>query len=112
MRKPLTIAGIAFPSERAAFEHCRRILRDGPPGSEIVGADAEFVEAILSARADKLIDLHGLNVIRYLRDWQDGPVKSTVCFWAELEDGSRIDFSFMKAVRLLAQQTKVTAPCP
>ena len=41
----------------------------------------------------------------YLRDWQDRTIADrqwTLCFWAELEDGTRVDFSFMKAITMLA----------
>jgi len=103
MAKPLVIADLRFDSQRAAIEHARRILYDGQPGTRIADSDVPFVEALLCARADKTLDLHGLNVIAYCRDWQDGPIKRTICFWAVLEDGTHVDFSFMKAIRLLAQ---------
>jgi hypothetical protein len=102
MLRPLTIAGIAFRSQEAAIRHCRAILYGGEAGSEITGEDADFVEGLFCARADKLVNLHGLNVIRYLRNTQPGPFKQTLCFWAELEDGTLVDFSFMTAIDLLA----------
>ena len=102
MPKPVTIAGMAFPSEQAAIRHCREILDRDQPGTEVTGPDAEFVEALFCVRADKLLNLHGLNVIRYLRDTEPGPLSRTLCFWAELEDGTLVDFSFVTAIDLLA----------
>lgn len=111
--KPVTIAGIAFPTMGAAITHAQTILYAGPPGTEITGSDAEFVEALLGARADKLLDLQGMNVIRYLRDWQDQTIAErdwTVCFWAELEDGTRVHFSFKKAIRMLGDEQQGAVP--
>lgn len=105
MPKPLTIAGIRFPSQRAAEAHCRDILYAGAPGTEITGADAEFVEALFCVRPDKVLDLWDRNVIRYLRDWQPEEYSTnrwSMCFWAELDDGARIDFSFKAAIKLIA----------
>jgi hypothetical protein len=102
MLRPLTIAGIAFSGQAAAIRHCREILYRDQPGTEITGPDVQVVEALLCARADKLLDLQGLNVIRYLRNTQPGPFKRTLCFWAELEDGTLVDFSFKKAITMLA----------
>lgn len=107
MPKPLTIAGIAFPDVAAANKHCRRILYADRPGTNITGVDAMFVEALLMVRADKLLDLQGMNVLRYYRGWQPGSLEGPRCFVAELEDGTRVDFGFKMAVRLIAhvQQT-------
>lgn len=105
MPRPLRIAGRLYASKADAIREARRVLHDGVAGSEIAKSDEEFVEALLSARADKMLDLHGLNVVRYERNWQDVSVADrtwTMCFWAILEDGSRVDFSFMKAIDLLA----------
>lgn len=105
MPKSVKIAGMFYPSLNAAIHEARRILHDGAPGSEVKVEDVDFVEALLCARADKMLDLHGLTVIRFERNWQDTAIADrtwTICFWAILEDGSRVDFSFMKAIRLLA----------
>ena len=106
MPRPLFIAGVAYGSKLAAIREASRILNAGPPGSPVEGEDINFVEALLSARADKTLDLHGLNPVRYERDWQDQRIATqrwTLCFWAVLEDGTRVDFSFMKAIDDLAE---------
>jgi hypothetical protein len=102
--KPLTIAGIPFASQTAAIARARLILYAGQPGSEITGVDTEFVEALLFARPDKVTELRGRKVSRYLRDWQPkehADRQWNLCFWAALEDGPPIDFSFMTAIKML-----------
>jgi len=109
MPKPLVIAGIRFSSQSAAVEHARRILHADAPGTAIVGADAEFAEELLGIRPDKILDLQGMNVVVYWRDWRPteyGDRRWNMCFWAELEDGTRVDFSFMKAIKMLADAQK------
>lgn len=98
MPKPITIATTRFRSIAAARERCRKILSGGRPGTEVIGDDAEFLKALLDARPDKIAEIGARQIVRFWRDVQPGPFTQTRCFYAELDDGSRVDFSFEKAL--------------
>lgn len=95
---PLRIAGIAFSSRGEAVVYCRKILNDGPIGSEVCGADAEFVEHLWLNRSDKHAEHPGKRVVRFERRYRDGTENWTRCFWAVFEDGTAVDFSFQTAL--------------
>lgn len=86
-------AGRTFASKRAFVEHCQSILHREPMGTEITGEDRKFVEAIFLGRSDKMAECKGRRIVRFLRKMHR---HNTPCFFAELEDGTLLDFSFMK----------------
>ncbi len=94
------IAGHVFPSKEAAIAHCQAILNQ--PELEITGDDAVFVAAILHARPDKVAEMKGRRVVRYVRRKHRYP---TSCFFAELSDGYLLDFSFMKFINAYPEPT-------
>ena len=102
MRIPITIGDLSFPSKDAATAHCKEILYRGELGSEITGSDADFVEALLYARPDKVTGMAGRTVVRYLRKMHP---YNTPCFCAELDDGSLLDFSYMKFIKAYPRAT-------
>ncbi|RWE30482.1 DUF3223 domain-containing protein [Mesorhizobium sp.] len=97
----IVIGDISFPTKEAAIAHCRAILHRSSLDTEITGNDASFVEALLYARPDKVAELAGRKVVRYLRKmhWHNTP-----CFFAELDDGSLLDISFMKFINAYPQR--------
>lgn len=101
---PITIAGRTFATKEAFIEHCQVILHREEPDTDISGDDANFVEAVLFARPDKVAELSGRRVVRYLRKMHR---HNTPCFFAELEDSTLLDFSYMKFVN--AYPAKTTA---
>lgn len=102
MRTHIVIGGIAFVTKEAAIEHCRAVLYRDAMETEIVSDDAAFVAALLHARPDKLAELAGRKVVRYLRKIHR---HNTPCFFAELEDGSLLDISFRKFINAYPRST-------
>lgn len=98
MHKPVTIAGIDFPTKQDAIEHCRSILYAGPTGTEVTGCDADFLAVLLAGRPDKVRVIGDRKVVRFWRDVQPGPFQQSNCFYVELDDGERLDFSFYTAL--------------
>jgi hypothetical protein len=101
MKALVVIGGVGYPTKAAAHEECRRILYGGPPGSEITGADAEFASTLLRARSDKIAEIGTRAIVRLIRLMHR---HNTPCFAAELEDGTKLDFSFYKAIEELANR--------
>lgn len=99
----LEIGGVAFPTKEAFIAHCRAILYRNMMDTEITGEDAVFVEALLYARPDKVAELAGRKVVRYLRKMHR---HNTPCFFAELDDGSLLDISYMKFINAYPRSTE------
>jgi hypothetical protein len=91
----IVVGGVSFQTKEAAVAHCRAILYRDKLDTEIVGEDAVFVEALLSARPDKIAELAGRKVVRYVRKMHR---HNTPCFFAELEDSALLDISFRKFI--------------
>lgn len=98
----VTVAGLMFTSKRAFIEHCQVILHRDSPETEIIGEDADFAAAILLGRPDKVAQCRGRRVARYLRKIHR---YNTPCFFAELDDGTLVDFSFMKFINAYPKPT-------
>lgn len=92
----ISIGEWSFPTKQAAIVHCQAILYRNVLDTEITGDDAAFVEALLHARPDKMVELAGRKVVRYLRKMHR---RNTPCFFAELDDGALLDISFMKFIK-------------
>lgn len=102
MGMQIVIGGVTFPTKEAAIMHCRMILHREDWDTEVTGDDAAFVEALLYARPDKVAELAGRKIVRYLRKIHR---HNTPCFFAELDDGSLLDISFMKLVKAYPRPT-------
>ncbi|MEF2549413.1 DUF3223 domain-containing protein [Aurantimonas sp. E1-2-R+4] len=92
----ITLGKESFNSKSAAIRRCQEILHASSGGIEIVGDDALVVAAVLAMRSDKTAEIGGRSIERFLRQKHAFP---TPCFYAELEDGTLLDFSFMKAIK-------------
>lgn len=95
---PYKIGSKSFRTKEDAIRHCRRILYMHPMETEIEGEDAAFVRAVFDLRKDKVAALGTRTVVRFLRKMHR---HNTPGFFAELSDGSFLDFSFMKAINTL-----------
>lgn len=91
----IVVGNIRFETKEAAIAHCRVILHSDALDTEIMGDDAVFVEAVLHARPDKLAELGDRKIVRYLRKMHR---HNTPCFFAELDDKTFLDISFMKLI--------------
>lgn len=98
---PVSVGSFWFPSQKVYILACQEVLHRDELNTEIVGEDRLFVEAIFNAREDKLAEVGDQKVIRFLRKMHR---HNTPCFFAELDNGTLIDFSFMKLVRSPASQ--------
>jgi hypothetical protein len=98
----INIGHWSFPTKEAAIGYCRTVLYRSELETEITGEDAEFVEALLYARPDKVAELGGRKVVRYVRKMHR---HNTPCFFAELDDGSLLDISFMKFINVYPDPT-------
>lgn len=98
----IIIGGVVFHTKEAAVAHCRSVLYRDKLNTEITGEDAAFVKALLYARPDKVAELAGRTVVRYLRKMHR---HNTPCFVAELDDGSLLDISFMKFINAYPHST-------
>lgn len=85
-----------FATKAAAVQHCQGILYSGDLDTEIVGDQAEFVRSIFQMRPDKVALLEGRSIRKFLRKKHR---HNTPCFFAELSDGTLLDFSFMKVIK-------------
>ena len=98
----IVIGAVSFPTKEAAIAHCRTILYRGELETEITGKDAAFVEALLHARPEKVAELGGRKIVRYLRKMHR---HNTPCFFAQLEDGSLLDISYMRFINAYPHPT-------
>ncbi|MDX0806572.1 DUF3223 domain-containing protein [Sinorhizobium medicae] len=94
----ITIGSKTFRTRQDAIAHCQAILHREQLETEIEGEDTDFVRAVLNLRKDKMQEIGPRTVVRFLRKMHR---HNTPCFFAELSDGSFIDFSFMKAINTL-----------
>lgn len=91
----IAIGTFAFPSKTAAIKAFREVLHRDASETEIVGGDADLVKALFFARSDKVAELKNRKIVRFSRRVHP---HNTPCFFAELDDGSLLDFSFMKFI--------------
>lgn len=95
----------AFTTKEAVTEHVSAILNAKPLGTEVTGDDALILYDLLALRKDKLAEIGEREVVGFERREQPGSMKHTRCFWAILDDGTKIDMSVYKAIRLLMPTT-------
>ncbi|MGE6784410.1 DUF3223 domain-containing protein [Ensifer adhaerens] len=95
---PYKIGSKSFRTKEDAIGYCQEVLHRHPLETEIEGADAEFVRAVFNLRKDKVAALETRTVVRFLRKMHR---HNTPGFFAELSDGSFLDFSFMKVISTL-----------
>lgn len=105
MQVEVIIGQLTFPTKEAAISHFREILYRDKLDTVIEGDDAESVEALLRARVDKVAELEERTVVRYLRKMHR---HNTPCFFAELDDGTLLDVSFMKFINAYPRTTAAT----
>lgn len=92
------IGSKTFRTKDEATAHCQAVLYRQPLETSIEGEDAEFVRAVFALRRDKVAELGARTIVRFLRKKHR---RNTPGFFAELSDGSFLDFSFMKVINAL-----------
>jgi len=105
MPKQVTIAGILFASQVAGERHAQDILYADEMGTPVDSQHWPFLQQLLFARPAKVAELSGRKVIGFVRDRQPHEHSHKVWtenFWAVLEDGGRLDFSFKQSIKALA----------
>lgn len=101
------IGNMTFPTKDAATAHFRAILYRDVLDTVVEGDDAKSVQALLHARPEKVAELEGRTVVRYLRKMHR---HNTPCFFAELNDGTLMDVSFRKFIDAYRHPTTVGSP--
>ena len=91
----------AFPTKAAVTDHVSAILNAEPLGTEVTGDAVLILYDLLALRKDKLAEIGDREVVGFERGYRDGKEKWTRCFWAILDDGTKVDMSVYKAIRLL-----------
>ena len=94
---PVTVAGVEYVSKDALMAKCAEIAKKNPSEEleVLAGADKEFAAALLNfhpnADAKK-------KTLKDLAVGKNPEHPSTRCFFAVQEDGSKIDFSYIKCI--------------
>ncbi|MFD2648230.1 DUF3223 domain-containing protein [Devosia albogilva] len=99
----------SFATKDLARQRVSAILNAGPIGSEVTGLDVLILYDLLALRTDKQAELQGRSVQGFVRGIQPGDMKRTRCFWAVLDNETRIHFSVYKALRLLEPDSQHAA---
>lgn len=100
-KRSYVVGGQTFKTKDDVEAEIHRILEAGKDGSDVVDDDRAFALDLLQLREDKLEAIGSRRILRVERGPQPGKVKNTRCLWVALDDGTRLDFSMYKAVKLL-----------
>jgi hypothetical protein len=106
MAKPVTLSnGRSWKTKSAAHDHFQAMLNRHKNGDCISDpVDHDDLIALLKRYDDLLppgeATKAGSGVAHFFRDRNGGDGYTSDCFWVHRTDGSRIDFSFVKAVKL------------
>ena len=100
-KRSYVVGGQSFQTKDDVEAEIHRILEAGQDGTDVDGDDRAFALDLLLFREDKLEVIGSRRILRVERGPQPGKVKNTRCLWVVLNDGTRLDFSMYKAVRLL-----------
>jgi hypothetical protein len=87
------VGSFVFDSRAAFRRKAKEVLNSEVSGTLISGEHHDFLDAIFSARPDKVALLDGRKRVAY---WRKVHKFRTVSFHAELDDGALLDFSYMK----------------
>lgn len=110
MAKPVTLSnGKSWPTQIGAKEHFRVMLGKYANGQRIAdSADHDDLLALVKIYDGALKPPQetktGPGINRFFRDADKDHPGTTDCFFIERIDGSMIDFSFHKAVKIASQQ--------
>lgn len=95
--------GFDFPTVKAAEAEFEAILNAGAAGDPVLGDDGEVLDALYRDYCAATGWRLDSEPVGYVRDWQRGAGYTTKCFHAEFDDGSRVPFSYRKAVAAVAR---------
>lgn len=101
MAKVYRVGGRDFPTKGAVTDYVSAILNAASVGTEVTGQDTLVLFDLLALREDKLAEIGERKVVGFERAYREGKENWTRCFWVLLDDGSKLDMSFYKAVRML-----------
>lgn len=99
--KPLTLSnGKGWPTRGKAKEHFREMLHRYGPGSKVtVEEDAEDLRALLTHYDEGWEPKKASKPIaEFSVDWNGAEGRMTPSFYIHYQDGTKDDFSFVKAV--------------
>lgn len=105
MAKPVELPnGRKWATKSAAHDHFQAMLARYQNGDRVENADDHSDLAALLTRYDALLPSGaptkvGVGVSHFERNRNGGDGYTSDCFWVHRTDGTKIDFSFVKAVK-------------
>lgn len=105
--KPVTLSsGLSFDQAGNANAFYREILNNGELGAYLSGEAAAAVDALFKDYCAATNWQMPGQPEKYLRDWNMAEKRATRSFYVEYADGERDDFSYIKAVRAVANRKR------
>ena len=107
MKKPVRLrSGLCFSKVEDAMDYFRQILNGGEVGSYLEGDDYIAVDALFRDYCAVTNWQMPGDPEQYFRDWNKAKNRTTKCFYVEYQDGKRDDFSYIEAVRVVANRER------
>jgi len=101
--KPVQLgSGINFAKAGDANEHFRVILNGGDLREYLVGEERDAVDALYRDYCAATNYLMPAEPEQYFRDWNRAEDRTTMSFYVEYDNGEIDDFSYLKAVKSVA----------
>ena len=106
--KPVELRnGLKFSKAGDAEEYFRRILNDEKLRDYLVGDERAAVDALFRDYCAATDWKMPAEPEQYFRDWNKAPERTTKSFFVEFDNGELNDFSFIKAVRAVANWKRI-----
>ncbi|NUB44524.1 DUF3223 domain-containing protein [Fertoebacter nigrum] len=110
MAKPVRIDSIdePFPTQKAALDHFERIKDRYPAGAQLQGVDKTQVKAVYEqycAVTNWAVppSISAYSVDNKAEEISPGQFRTQKCFWYHLPDGTKEDFSIIKAIQKISR---------
>lgn len=101
--KPVKLTnGLSFDKAGDANAFYREILNKGELGAYLGGEEAVAIDVLFKDYCSATNWQMPGQPEKYLRDWNMAENRATRSFYVEYKDGARDDFSYLKAVRAVA----------
>jgi hypothetical protein len=101
MSRIYRIAGMEFRTKDELTAHVSRILNDGTLPSDVDPTHGPLLRALLELRPEKVAEVAGRTIERFVRDKQPPPLQRTRCFWMVFTNGKRLDLSVYEAIKIM-----------
>lgn len=107
VRKPVLLRnGQNFDKAGDAWDHFKTILNNGELRVDLIGEEFRSIDALFRDYCAATNWVMPGDPKRYFRDWNQAEDRTTKSFYVEYEGGEKDDFSYVKAVRAVANWTR------